>query len=800
MPTTVTAAGQTSWKNSYASSAQLRMTLRVNGEEQAILMFPDGTSIKAGFDAPTSAPTVTVGGAGVVPAGAYHYVYVYASSRYPFVQSSQSAGGNDWPRSSPSDSDTATSVGSQISVQCSTTTRSDVDYILIYRTAAGLSVAQALAEAEAGRYYYVGNVANDPISPTATYVDNNAADTGEALELDNFPCPAFRYTVFDGTYFWGWGNIPLVLPVTLDGTDTITLDEEDGEWFNGRDGQTATLSGVTTGGYDQRGSFYFKWVSATECQLCTDPELENPATVPFTGETVITIGGAATTLYRSKALNPFSWGRTTEIISADGTSSILVPDMFAEPVGGGVGSAIALIPNERILKLDTERPARSYALDLNAASESNFMETLRTLDEAQSVSSHFSQFPMRLPNSQSVSTGINAKAYRIISADSSSQVPIGDQVIRTLRNIQNDDDAPEFFHGVFDYTRELNCWWVKTGVSQWYCDTLIYQHAPTGKWGIKYSPGISASCTVYDYETRDYYTFVGDEAGRIGKAFAEDVFKDFSDPNITETGTLSYSAGEEVTLRLPSALNLTGIPIEVVNGFAKHILFETFVDRVYYATGTTFNASVRIFENSDGDFGFATNVADGTYEGSFFLVEDYTTLPCTLVYTTGDSQVATQRRYVSTYFDTIGFLEFANNLVVMRVQPASEDVTARGFNIDTGEHEQIAGGDYTVWVGATLCTAGRYFTASSPEKPKRNTEIWLTQQNGSPVARYNFEYGSLITAAVTLAQDVTNGNNSYRWKAFSPTALIMPSFGVDIHEVSYAAYSLSDFTIKLGNS
>lgn len=800
MPTTITSAGQTSWKNSYASSAELRLTLRVNGEEKGVLFTPEGSVVQAGFDQPTVAPTTAAGGAGNVPAGYYHYTYVYASSRYPFVQSDNSGGGEDWPRSAPAPSVLQQSSGSQISVEVPTSTRTDLDYIWIYRTATQTTAANADAEAAAGRFYYVASVVNDSTVPEITYVDDNASNTGEALELDNFPCPTFRYSVFDGTYFWGWGNIPLVLPVTLGGTDTITLDDQDGQWFNGRDGQTATLLGVTTGGYDQRGSFYFKWLSPTECQLCTDIALENPATVPFTGDTILTIGGAATTLYRSKALNPFSWGRTTEIISADGTSSILVPDLFAEPVGGGVGSAIALIPNERILKLDTERPARSYALDLNAASESNFMETLRTLDEAQSVSSHFSQFPMRLPNSQSVSTGINAKAYRILSADSSTQVPIGDEVIRTLRNIQNNDDAPEFFHGVFDYTRELNCWWVKTGDSQWYCDTLIYQHAPTGKWGIRYSPGISASCTVYDYETRDYYTFVGDEAGRIGKAFAEDVFKDFSDPNITETGTLSYSGGEEVTLRLPPALNLTSIPIEVVNGFAKHILFETFVDRVYYATGTTFNTSVRIFENSDGEFGFATSVADGTYEGSFFLVEDYTTLPCTLVYTTEDSQIATQRRYVSTYFDTIGFLEFTNNLVVMRVQPASEDVTARGFNIDTGEHEQIAGGAYTVWVGATLCTAGRYFTASSPEKPKRHAEIWLTQQNGSPVARYNFEYNSLITAAVTLAQDITSGNNSYRWKAFSPTALIMPSFGVDIHEVSYAAYSLSDFTIKLGNS
>src|SRR6185369_17975191 len=101
---------------------------------------------------------------------------------------------------------------------------------------------------------------------------------------------------------------------------------------------------------------------------------------------------------------------------------------------------------------------------------SDFIGTLRTLDDANSVSSQFSQFPMRNEQGQSYGTGINAKALQIVQGDSQSQIPIGSPVITTLRSLVRTDEVPTFFHGAYDRNTELNCWWVKTDADQ---DNLI---------------------------------------------------------------------------------------------------------------------------------------------------------------------------------------------------------------------------------------------------------------------------------------------------------------------------------------
>src|SRR5262245_18736510 len=102
MPNVISTGGQTRVPNSYADSADARLMLRVNGEETGVVITPAGDVVQAGFDAPTVTPTVANIGAGNVPEGYYVYRSVYASSRYPFVQNAVTGGGEQWPRSNPS--------------------------------------------------------------------------------------------------------------------------------------------------------------------------------------------------------------------------------------------------------------------------------------------------------------------------------------------------------------------------------------------------------------------------------------------------------------------------------------------------------------------------------------------------------------------------------------------------------------------------------------------------------------------------------------------------------------------------
>src|SRR5688572_1798806 len=147
MPSIIATGGQRRWKNSYASSSEAKLTLCVNGEEEASVITPQGSIVQAGFDAPEIAPTVSLGGAGNVPVGYYWYRYVYASSRYPFVANAVTGGGELWPRSNPSDGDNiqVTPSTQQVNVLVTYTTRSDVDWIWVYRTA--VQTTAALAEA-----------------------------------------------------------------------------------------------------------------------------------------------------------------------------------------------------------------------------------------------------------------------------------------------------------------------------------------------------------------------------------------------------------------------------------------------------------------------------------------------------------------------------------------------------------------------------------------------------------------------------------------------------------------------------
>lgn len=821
MPSIISTGGQTSHKNSYASSAQVRLSLRANGEEECVVITADGTVVKAGFVAPTAAPVVTDSGSGNVPAGEYRYVYAYASSQYPFAENDIAYNGAEWPRSNPSPSTAVTVSGaSQVSVQVPTSPLSNVDNILIFRTVTMTTAAEALAEAEAGRLFYVGSILN-ALTPTVTYVDNSATNTGEQVEVDNFPCPCFRFTVFDGFYWWGWGNTTFTGEVTLDDSSTITLN--DGVWFSGRNGFTATLNGVTSGGYDQRGSYYFKWVSTTTAQLCVDPELASVSTISASGITQIQIRGPETTLYRSKARNPFSWGRTTQLNDpVDPNATIYVSDVWAEKIGGGYGTGLALIPNEGYLKLDTEAPQKSYALDLTAADSDAFLSTLRTLDEAQSTSSHFSQFPMRV-GKQVVIGSVNAKANQLLSADAQTQVPIGDNAIRTLRRVSAENS--DFFHGVFDYRTELNCWFLKTTHSAEVVDTLIYQHAPTGFWGTHYCPGVTASATVFDYVTRKHFTFVGDTQGRISIAFAEGVYTDFSNPSLgnqimqfVDEG-FTFKGWLIPVLQIESSDTATitsyGTPTEPSNAAVVTVFDSaqyTVGQRVWFSALHTYpitgNGTVTEIVNAN----VINVVMDDELPGGSLdtnVSPEFMSHP--MVIRSADGQ------------DIFLISEYSAWLPYPGATPAppgygwaaffgevAGDPTLYGLsgvNLSNGEFGPVTNATPQNWYfgfGATACFLRRYFNSGTPEGCKRTLELWMTLKNTDTltltsrfIQEYD-EYGAPVPVVpVALNRDVRGSSSvgSMRYFSKSPPSDLLPAIGVDFFEAGYLGLQIYDFTI-----
>ncbi len=832
---------QSKWKDSFASSAQVRLTLRVNGEEEGTIITPDGTITKAGIVAPTVAIPAAVSitaTPNTVPAGYYYYVYVYASSKYPFVENAVTGGGQLYPRSSPSPIGVVqhAAAPSVITVTLTKSTRTDMDKIWVYRTANGLDEASALSAATAGEYFYVGTVDSNGVAGTTTFADTNVANTGEILELDNYACPLFRFTVFDGTYWWGWGNVAFSQPCSIDGTTNVTLTGTDVEaqWFSGRDGSVCNFNGVISGGFDGKGSFYFKRLTINTGALYSDEALTTPVIVYATGTTTINIQTNPTTLYRSKIRNPFSWGTTTTFITDDGTTQ--VPQLYAQRFGGGTGTAISLITNDRILKLDCEGPTRSYALDLTAADGDAFVSTLRTLDETHSVGAHFSQFGACTTTGQSVLVAIDPKNRQIIQADSGSQIPLSTNVIRTLRKMVTSDLAPEFFHGLYNTDTELNVWWIKAIEPSAALETYpqlepkithrIYQHAPTGKWGVMPDFGILCSATIYDPVEDKTYTFTGSQDGVIAQAFVKDEYGTLMNNETLKSGVVTGGdiypfAINANNATLYSSANLALSAVTAVDSTAS-VSFTLAPDWISVGDRMAFG---------DPFFNSFSGIVEtlGTTTTLTSVIDESTGAPWTSVTSMpgGGSPVYAAKRFASIPYDTgaswnfvmpptggfgywvkaIPYYQFPKTsigitdpawLEYIYIPEDLSDIT------ETPPLNQAAG--WLWFAGVDPSRIRRYFNAGNPEKSKRLLEMWATQQNiaadSSQFVRFFNEYEEAIctNGSIVLVRDKqgdnTTNSNVYLNKNQIPSNL-KNSFGVEFIELGHDQYQCMDFTLKL---
>lgn len=551
MPTVLISGIQDLVRDSYASAPTLDLVMRSNGEEKVSIIDNSGFVHAAGFDAPTVAPTFTTPVATVYfpdETAYWKYVYVYVSKRYIYVENAVTGGGSDDPRSNPSpvSAITNSTAGSATTrrarlLSMPTTIDSAITHIWIYRTARALSSDLADVAADAGILFWIGEVANDPNSPFVFFNDEYSEGEGiEQLETDNFTAPQFQNCVFFDPYFWGFGNSPLRCEVTVTTTGGIaivaTVDRNyANQWFNGRDGQVVTLAGIFSGGFDNKGSFYFKQIDLYSGQLYDDATLTNMSNLPAFGQTFAEIKGPQTTLYRSKPRNPFSWG-FTEVI---GTVNVPTPWFFR--VSGGRGTALAVLPNQSLLKLDVEEPARCYVLNLRNQDREQFTSSLRTVSENVSVSCNGAQFPGVLTVNNYM-MGIDIKNFSIFLCDGSSQVAISSPVYETLRRMKCVGYDVNLLHGVYIPRGELNCFFLRVSGSPIGITQAILYHAQTQQWSLLNLFDITASALVFDSKRNESVAIVASETGLIGEMFHPEWYHNWTplDP--------PYSLGEDISV------------------------------------------------------------------------------------------------------------------------------------------------------------------------------------------------------------------------------------------------------------
>lgn len=550
---------QTRVKDSFAGSSVTGLCLRANGEEKVQVIDGRGNVYRAGFDTPTDAPTVIDDGSGDLVHNKWAtYSYAYASSKFPFVESDLAIDGKLWPRSNPSPAVAYQFAGSgnrKVSVDFNGTTQVGIDKIWIFRSNFFDTEGEAQTAGNAGDVFFIGEVDNDITGGALVWLDNDPVGTIDQVQLDNYASPQFQFCVYYDPYWWGFGNLAFTAQATWDNTNTsttgkITIVDPD-KWFNGRNGQNMTFEGITTGGFDGLGTYKFLWLTSTTATVTLDGS--TPVALPGSDVGRIVVQGVATTLYRSKPRNPFSWG-FTEIVG-----SINIPQQYAFKVGGGLGTALAVVPNNPTLKIDCEQPAKCYTLNLRSAGTGAFEATLRTISDVYSVSANASQFSAVTQDGQTVLWGLDYKNFAIVQSDGVTQIPISRPIPKILRQLTTNRIKQLLAHGVYDPRTELNCLWVSTVSSISLVNYLIYQHAPTGFWGFSNEQDVLCSAAIQDSATGNSKTFVGTQSGFIGQALVPGVWSNW----LPDTGAFAGAITAATTTTIST--DVLGTPFNTVD-------------------------------------------------------------------------------------------------------------------------------------------------------------------------------------------------------------------------------------------
>lgn len=543
---TITITGrQTRAKNCFAVSEELGLVLVSNGEEYPYLLTPLGHLFTAGMNKPTGALAVADDGGGLLTANKYvRYAATYSiDGVFPLVTGGINLRSNplyDIPSQITNQISFGIGGNRKMKVTVDAPTDLNITHVHFFRTSLHDTLIAANLAADAGDMFYMGRVLWDKTATPIVFHDNTLANEGfELITLYNHVVPNFKYCVWDGDYFWGFGNHPLYLEATWDEDGNITLDPDGEEkFYPGRQGQAISFEGITTGGFDGQGTFTFNYggpfVGATNAL---------PATIiPGSGQ--ITLQGEGSVLYRSGYRNPFSWGRLRNV------GGIYVPELWQLKISGGIGTAIAVMPNQDLLKLDMEFPTLSVTYNRNAAATEQFEFTRQRVSTVYSVTSHFSQFAAT-NNGRTVLWGMDFKNTAILEFDGVNQTPISGPISTLLRTLSKDRVKHLLCHGLQDSNLEINAIWCSTNDSDtnasFLIDYCIYCHWPTGFWGVVRDYGILCSATIEDVVTSQRITMVGTETGFLGRAFDPEALGNWLPGEGIYQGTVSAAGANTIT-------------------------------------------------------------------------------------------------------------------------------------------------------------------------------------------------------------------------------------------------------------
>lgn len=569
-------------KNSAAFAEELGLMLIANGEEIPYLLSPQGEKIPAGFVPSTITPTVADNSSGNLTNGDYAvYAVVYVSENtFSLVAAKLYSN----PSALSAIYHITGSGDRKVTITFHGINDPYITHVYVYRTALQTTSNLAQTAADAGLLNFIGKVAN--ANTSLTLDDNTLSVIGnDPIQYTNFIAPQFRFVVWDGQYFWGFANHPFNAQASWATDGTLVLQNPSiDKFFGGRDNQFITFDGVTTGGIDNRGTYLFKQTGDYTGKVILEDGSD--ATLPSATIGNIVIVGQTANLYRSAYRNPFSWGYLQNV------AGTFIPSLWQLKVSGSLGTAIAIIPDQQLLKVDMEFPALCLTFALQTSGTDVFQNSRRQVSRLYSVTSHFSQF-FAISGGRQVLWGMDYKNLAIVQCDGYTQVPISGPISILLRKLSKNRSLHLLSHGIYDPVTEINAIWLSSSTvdeagSIANFDICVYQHAPTGFWGVFSDYGILSSAAIEDPNTSARSTLVGTENGFLGKAFDTNTYGNWLPSDSIYNGFICNATANSIT-RSDGQDDFNPLDAGLIGNYCIIVDDQGLNAQVVKITGVTFN-------------------------------------------------------------------------------------------------------------------------------------------------------------------------------------------------------------------
>jgi hypothetical protein len=489
-----------------------------NGLERPRRIDSNGNVTILGVDPPPAPTVALVGGVGSLGAGWYSWVIVYASSIYTRPVAVLDDSGN-YTRGNPSPvASLNPGIATQVGVTVTATTQAGITHILIYRSLAAATQAQA----EAGPFFLSQVVAN----ASATIVDGRAdAALGLAAETDNYPPNAYRYAVAAYNYVFMAGNFPIGSGLTCTmtpGSSLVTVDAGV-PFYDGIRGWRFKCLLDSTGGTNNAGLYYANYVNGTTLQLID----ASGNVINYDGS--LTGSGHVFVVYLpGYALR---WSKIGEPEAVPTLNNI----NFEGDITG-----IAQLPNQPILIVCTDEPS-IYNLDLNLVGTESFRRNRTLVSTEHTASSHYSLCPVdgRL-------RGIDFFKSCIIETDGASVSDISGAFVPRIFEFLNDDmNDVRLWHCAYDQRQRMFGAFVTFRGAHRLIDFCIGQYTLTKGWFFHLEKDLLCTGDYIHPDTGETMVLGGTEGpgndlgGVWGRIWCPNVYSEWIPTGCLLSGTLT---------------------------------------------------------------------------------------------------------------------------------------------------------------------------------------------------------------------------------------------------------------------